>query len=72
MYICRLWKDCTKSLKEKDVEKATEAKHFLEQRQREEAKDRKERGVKWDTRVSLKIRQEGKGGRRGLSRGILR
>ncbi|XP_064626227.1 oxysterol-binding protein-related protein 9-like isoform X2 [Lineus longissimus] len=45
----RLWRDVTYSLKMKNVEKATEGKQKLEQRQREEAKDRKERGVNWET-----------------------
>ncbi|KAJ8305963.1 hypothetical protein KUTeg_016508 [Tegillarca granosa] len=46
----RLWKDVTRSLKNKDVEAATEFKHKLEQRQREEAKERKEKGIKWETK----------------------
>ncbi|XP_041358161.1 oxysterol-binding protein-related protein 9-like isoform X2 [Gigantopelta aegis] len=46
----RLWKDVTLYLKKKDVEKATECKHYLEKRQREEAKDRKEKGLKWETK----------------------
>ena len=37
----RLWKDVTLNLKAKNVDKATEFKHGLEQRQREEAKQRK-------------------------------
>ncbi|KAK7503994.1 hypothetical protein BaRGS_00004726 [Batillaria attramentaria] len=46
----RLWKDVTKSLITKDVEAATEFKRQLEQRQRDEAKERKESGVKWETK----------------------
>ena len=49
--IFRLWKDVTKHLKDKNVEKATEYKRFLEQRQRDEAKERKEHGLKWQTKV---------------------
>ena len=41
----------TKYLKVKDVENATESKRFLEQRQRDEAKERKEQGKKWETKV---------------------
>ena len=48
----RLWEHVTYHLKNKNVEQATEEKHKLEQRQREEAKDRKEQGAKWETKVS--------------------
>ena len=41
----RLWKDVTRNLKNKDVDTATEHKRQLEQRQRDEAKDRKETGA---------------------------
>ncbi|PVD23588.1 hypothetical protein C0Q70_16860 [Pomacea canaliculata] len=43
----RLWKDVTYALKMRDVDKATEFKHSLEQRQREEAKVRKDTGTVW-------------------------
>ncbi|RUS80959.1 hypothetical protein EGW08_011279 [Elysia chlorotica] len=46
----KLWRKVTQNLKDKNVEGATEEKHKLEQRQRDEAKDRKERGVKWETK----------------------
>ncbi|XP_013405003.1 oxysterol-binding protein-related protein 9 isoform X2 [Lingula anatina] len=46
----RLWQDVTKHLKEKNVDKATEFKRKLEQRQREEAKERLEKGLKWETK----------------------
>ncbi|GFN95202.1 oxysterol-binding protein [Plakobranchus ocellatus] len=46
----RLWRKVTQNLKDKNVDAATEEKHKLEQRQRDEAKDRKERGVKWETK----------------------
>jgi hypothetical protein len=39
-------------LKSKQLDKATEAKLFLEQRQREGAKERAEKSVKWQTNVS--------------------
>ena len=46
-----LWKDVTYYLKSRQLDKATEAKSFLEQRQREVAKERAERSVKWQTKV---------------------
>ncbi|KAJ9593319.1 hypothetical protein L9F63_015139, partial [Diploptera punctata] len=45
----RLWKEVTAGLRLKDIDRATNAKYELEQRQRDEAKDRKERGLKWET-----------------------
>lgn len=47
----RLWKDVTAGLKFKHIDQATEAKFKLEQRQREEARERKEKGLNWETRV---------------------
>ncbi|XP_014663478.1 PREDICTED: oxysterol-binding protein-related protein 9-like [Priapulus caudatus] len=47
----RLWKDVTAALTIKDVDKATEGKFQLEQRQREEAKERRETGKKWETKL---------------------
>ena len=41
----------TVNLKSGNVEKATEYKQALEQRQREEAKERKEKGLKVETKV---------------------
>lgn len=38
-------------LKEKRVDEATDEKHKLEQRQRDEAKERKDLGKKWETQV---------------------
>ena len=49
---CRLWQEVTHNLKTGDVEKATDYKQKLEQRQREEAKERKEKGLKVETKVS--------------------
>ncbi|CAF0802555.1 unnamed protein product [Rotaria sordida] len=46
----RLWKDVTFCLKSKLLDKATESKSFLEQRQREEAKERAEKSIKWQTK----------------------
>uniref|UniRef100_UPI00398F2B6D oxysterol-binding protein-related protein 9 isoform X2 n=1 Tax=Pristiophorus japonicus TaxID=55135 RepID=UPI00398F2B6D len=47
----RLWKDVTHNLKIKDIDAATDAKHRLEERQRAEARERKENEVQWETRV---------------------
>ncbi|XP_069673311.1 oxysterol-binding protein-related protein 9 isoform X2 [Periplaneta americana] len=47
----RLWKEVTAGLRLKDIERATDAKFALEQKQRDEAKDRKERGLKWETKL---------------------
>lgn len=47
-----LWKDVTFNLKIRDIDAATEAKHRLEERQRAEARERKEKEVQWETRVS--------------------
>ncbi|XP_034246965.1 oxysterol-binding protein-related protein 9 isoform X2 [Thrips palmi] len=46
----RLWKEVTAGLRLNDIDKATNAKTELEQRQREEAKDRKERNLRWETK----------------------
>jgi len=47
----RLWREVTHGLKVNDIEGATAAKFALEQRQREEAAQRKEAGVKWETKL---------------------
>ncbi|XP_004364608.2 oxysterol binding protein [Capsaspora owczarzaki ATCC 30864] len=47
----RLWKDVTEALKSRQVDAATVAKAKLEDRQRAEAKERKERGVEWRTKL---------------------
>jgi len=47
----RLWREVTAGLKANRIEEATEAKCGLEQRQREEAKARKEAGAKWECRM---------------------
>lgn len=48
----KLWKDVTAGLKYNDIEKATQAKADLEQKQRDEAKERKLSNVEWETKVS--------------------
>ena len=45
----------TYGLKLNDIEAATAGKFALEQRQREEAAQRKEAGVKWDTKLFHQI-----------------
>ncbi|XP_059151876.1 oxysterol-binding protein-related protein 9-like isoform X2 [Physella acuta] len=45
----KLWSNVTFYLKEKRVDEATDEKHKLEQRQRDEAKERKDLGKKWET-----------------------
>uniref|UniRef100_A0A8C4S6Y1 Oxysterol-binding protein n=1 Tax=Erpetoichthys calabaricus TaxID=27687 RepID=A0A8C4S6Y1_ERPCA len=47
----RLWKDVTHNLKVKDIDAATDAKHALEEKQRAEARDRKEKEQQWQTRL---------------------
>ncbi|XP_046893196.1 oxysterol-binding protein-related protein 9 isoform X3 [Hypomesus transpacificus] len=46
-----MWKDVTLNLKLKDIDAATEAKHSLEERQRGEARERKENEQQWETRL---------------------
>lgn len=47
----RLWKEVTLALKNKDVNKATSSKTFLEEQQRREASERAQTGESWKTRV---------------------
>jgi len=51
----RLWRDVTVKLKLHNVEEATEHKHGIEQRQRDDAKRRLETGETWDTRVTVQL-----------------
>lgn len=48
----RIWKEVTAGLKLNDIERATSAKSAVEQKQRDEAKERKELSAAWKTRVS--------------------
>ncbi len=48
-----LWKDVTYYLKSKQLDKATESKSLNEQRQREGAKERAEKSIKWQTKVII-------------------
>lgn len=43
----RLWESVTSKLLSKEFGEATRAKHVIEQRQRDEAAERKRRGVEW-------------------------
>ncbi|XP_012680810.1 oxysterol-binding protein-related protein 9 isoform X3 [Clupea harengus] len=46
-----LWRDVTLNLKLRDIDAATEAKHRLEEKQRAEARERKENEMQWETRL---------------------
>lgn len=46
----RLWQHVTESLLQKDMEKATEHKRFLEERQRKEERHRTETETPWRTK----------------------
>lgn len=47
----RLWKEVTAGLRLNDIEKATNSKTTLEQKQRDEAKQRKDQTSEWETKV---------------------
>ncbi|XP_020601785.1 oxysterol-binding protein-related protein 11-like isoform X2 [Orbicella faveolata] len=47
----RLWQKVTHALKTDDIESATSAKHELEERQRKEARERKDSGTEWKTKL---------------------
>ncbi|CAE1160940.1 OSBPL9_10_11 [Acanthosepion pharaonis] len=46
----KLWRDVTYNLKIRHIDNATEAKRQLEQQQRDEAKERKEKSIMWETK----------------------
>lgn len=48
----KVWRDVTVGLKINDMDKATAAKCFIEQKQRDEARIRKESNLLWETKVS--------------------
>ncbi|XP_065167582.1 oxysterol-binding protein-related protein 9 [Atheta coriaria] len=50
----RLWKDVTAGLKYNNIDRATQAKFELEQKQRNEAKDRKANNEEWETNLFKK------------------
>lgn len=49
----KLWKEVTRALKFNDIDKATNAKFQVEQKQRDEARDRKVNNADWDTKVTF-------------------
>lgn len=54
----RVWKDVTAGLRLNDIDKATAAKQNIEQKQREEARERKERGLDWQTKLFTKYGED--------------
>lgn len=46
----RIWVDVTAGLRFNDIDRATTAKSRLEQKQRDEAKQRKEGNIEWETK----------------------
>ena len=62
----RLWESVTSGLLRKEYGEATRAKHIIEQRQRDEAAERKRRGVECVNFLSLPLfwREGGRGNSR--------
>ncbi|KAJ8925522.1 hypothetical protein NQ315_009361 [Exocentrus adspersus] len=54
----RLWKEVTAGLRFNEIDRATNAKQALEQRQRDQAKERKDSGQEWQTRLFVKINED--------------
>ncbi|XP_022921236.1 oxysterol-binding protein-related protein 9 isoform X2 [Onthophagus taurus] len=54
----RLWKEVTKGLRVNDIDHATNAKGALEQKQRDEAKYRKENNITWETKLFNKSQED--------------
>ncbi|XP_019764480.2 oxysterol-binding protein-related protein 9 isoform X2 [Dendroctonus ponderosae] len=54
----KLWKEVTAGLKFNEIDKATNAKQSLEQKQRDEAKERKDSVKEWQTRLFKKVGDE--------------
>ncbi|CAH1114531.1 unnamed protein product [Psylliodes chrysocephalus] len=54
----RLWKEVTAGLKFNEIDRATAAKQSLEQKQRDEAKDRKDTGQDWPTKLFYKTGED--------------
>ncbi|XP_019877169.2 oxysterol-binding protein-related protein 9 isoform X3 [Aethina tumida] len=54
----KLWKEVTAGLRFNEIDKATNAKQALEQKQRDEAKERKESGKEWKTKLFKKGQEE--------------
>eukprot|EP00096_Caligus_rogercresseyi_P004302 TRINITY_DN18515_c0_g1_i1.p1 TRINITY_DN18515_c0_g1~~TRINITY_DN18515_c0_g1_i1.p1 ORF type:complete len:730 (-),score=209.52 TRINITY_DN18515_c0_g1_i1:163-2292(-) len=51
----RMWREVTRHLKEVNIDKATEAKFSLEQKQREDAAKRKASAEEWKTKLFKKV-----------------
>ncbi|XP_021950667.1 oxysterol-binding protein-related protein 9 [Folsomia candida] len=49
----RMWKDVTRGLKFREIDNATNAKFFLEERQRQEARERSARSETWKPRMFI-------------------
>lgn len=49
----KLWKDVTYNLRSKQIEQATVGKQRIEQKQRDDAKKRKETNTKWQTKYFI-------------------
>lgn len=49
----RLWKEVTAGLRLNDIDRATNSKTALEQKQRDEAKQRKDSNLEWETKVCI-------------------
>jgi len=47
-----LWKEVTAGLRFNNIDQATTAKALLEQKQRDEAKQRKELNISWENKVN--------------------
>ncbi|XP_072378379.1 oxysterol-binding protein-related protein 9 isoform X1 [Diabrotica undecimpunctata] len=54
----KLWKEVTAGLKFNEIDRATAAKQSLEQKQRDEAKERKESGQEWQTKLFYRIGED--------------
>ncbi|XP_033341941.1 oxysterol-binding protein-related protein 9 isoform X2 [Megalopta genalis] len=55
----KVWRDVTVGLRINDMEKATAAKCTIEQRQRDEARNRKENNINWQTKLFKEIKDGG-------------
>ncbi|XP_078048132.1 oxysterol-binding protein-related protein 9 isoform X3 [Augochlora pura] len=55
----KVWRDVTVGLRINDMEKATAAKCTIEQRQRDEARNRKENNMNWQTKLFKEIKDGG-------------
>lgn len=58
---CRLWAGVTEGIKEKNLDKATDAKSAIEDAQRKRVKEREEKGSVWKPRFFIE-KSDGRGG----------